>query len=284
MSPELALGGLQRWLQAVIESPGSVRHGLRSKDAARLVRPGRTRDVVLPSHRGLRPAERVGVYQGMYLPRMMEALESDYPTLAHFLGQRAWTRLVRAYVTAHPSRSYTLNELGRRLPEFVRHARVPRPAFCYDLARLEWAVTVVFDATETRPLAKKALAGLTAASLYRVRLVPTEALRLLALDHDAVAWLDSVGDESHDHPDVRRERVWVVVFRRNYAVMRRTLDEAAFALLADLVAGMPVGRALERALRRRGAARLAGADAAFRLFREWAAMGLFRAIERGKAH
>jgi hypothetical protein len=48
---------------------------------------------------------------------------------------------------------------------------------------------------------------------------------------------------------------------------------------------MPVGRALERALRRRGAARLAGADAAFRLFREWAAMGLFRAVEtRGKAH
>ena len=69
---------------------------------------------MLPSARGLRAAERVGIYQGMYLPRMLEALESDYPGLAHFLGPRAWTRLVRRYLNAHPSRSYTLNELGRR--------------------------------------------------------------------------------------------------------------------------------------------------------------------------
>ena len=43
MSPELALGGLQRWLQAVIAAPGPVGRALRSRDAARLVRPGRTR-------------------------------------------------------------------------------------------------------------------------------------------------------------------------------------------------------------------------------------------------
>jgi hypothetical protein len=62
--------------------------------------------------------------------------------------------------------------------------------------------------------------------------------------------------------------------------MRREQTEAAFALLGDLVAGEPVGRAVARALGRRGAARLEGADAAFRLFREWAAMGLFQAVER----
>ena len=91
MAPELALGGLQRWLQAVIEAPGSV----RARACARARRrgscaPGRTRDVVLPSTRGSRAAERVGVYQAMYLPRMLEALESDYPGLAHFLGRGAW--------------------------------------------------------------------------------------------------------------------------------------------------------------------------------------------------
>ena len=126
MAPELALGGLQRWLQAVIEAPGPVARALRSREAARLVRPGRTRDVVLPSA-SLSAAERVGVYHDMYMPRMLEALESDYPGLAHFLGEAAWQRLVRGYVSAHPSRSHSLNELGRRLPEFVRRARVPRP-------------------------------------------------------------------------------------------------------------------------------------------------------------
>ena len=279
MAPELALGGLQRWLQAVIQTPGPVKAALRSREAARLVEPHRTRDVVLPSHRGLRPAERVGIYQGMYVPRMMEALESDYPGLAHYLGPGAWTRLVRSYLTAHPSRSYTLNDLGRRLPEFVRRSRVPRRAFCHDLARLEWAVSQAFDASETEALDSADVAAMRPAELARARLVPTAAVRLLVLDHNAGAWLDSENDARHRHPPVRRERARLVVYRRRYAVMRRELDEAAFTLLTDLVAGLPIGRALERALRRRGAARLAGADAAFGLFREWGAMGLFQAVE-----
>jgi hypothetical protein len=277
MAPELALGGLQRWLQTVIAAPGPVTRALASPEAARLVRPGRTRDVVLPSKR-LSADERVGVYQGMYLPRMMEALESDFPGVAHFLGDAAWERLVRAYVTAHPSRSYTLNELGRRLPEFVRRARVPRPAFCHDLARLEWAVSEAFDAPETKALAEADFASLAPRDWVRARLVPTAALRLVELDHDASAWLDSLRDEKHRHPPVRRRRHHVVVYRRNYAVMRRELTPAAFALLGDLVAGTPVGRAVSRALRRRGPTRLAGAEAAFRLFRDWAAMGLFQGI------
>jgi len=278
MAPELALGGLQRWLQAVIEAPGPVTRALASREAARLVRPGRTRDVVLPSAR-LTAAERVGVYQGMYLPRMLEALESDYPGLAQFLGPAAWRRLVRAYVSAHPSRSYTLNELGRRLPEFVRRARVPRPAFCHDLARLESAVAEVFDAAETPSLADTDFVAVAPGDWERAQLVPVAALRLVALDHDAGAWLDSLRDEAHRHPRVQKRRSFLTVYRRNYAVMRREQTPAAFALLGDLVAGEPVGRAVARALGRRRAARLGGADAAFRLFRDWAAMGLFQAVE-----
>jgi hypothetical protein len=75
----------------------------------------------------------------------------------------------------------------------------------------------------------------------------------------------------------------VVVYRRDYGVKRRELDAAAFALLSDLVAGKAVGPAVARALARRGPARLRGADAAFRLFRDWASMGIFRAIERGRS-
>jgi len=280
MAPELALGELQRWLQAVIEAPGPVGRALGSREAARLVPPGRTRDVVLKSAR-LGARERVGVYHDMYLPRMLEALESDYPGLAHYLGEARWPRLVRAYLSAHPSRSYSLNVLGRRLPEFVGRARVPRPGFCRDLARLEWAVAEVFDAPETKPLGERDLAGLEPADWDRARLVPVAALRLLALDWDAFAWLSDFRDAAHRHPRPRRRRTLVAVYRRDYAVKRRELDEAAFSLVSDLVSGERVGRAVARALRRRGSARLAGPDAAFRLFREWAAMGLFARAERG---
>jgi hypothetical protein len=280
MAPELALGGLQRWMQAVIVHPGTVNQALAAPEAASLVPAGRTHSVVRSSA-SLTAAERVGVYHDMYLARMREALESDYPGLARFLGPRSWGRLVAAYVQAYPSRSYTLNVLGRDLPEFVRTARVRRPAFCRDLARLEWAVTEVFDAPETPPLTGADLAAVPPGEWERARLVPVAALQLVVLDHDAGAHLDALRAGSRRRPPVRRCRSRVVVYRRNYAVFHREETAAAFALLGDLVNGLTVGRALARALKR-PSGRL-GADEAFRLFRDWAAMGLFRAVARGMA-
>jgi len=276
MAPDLALGGLQQWLQAVIVHPGTVDQALAARGAAALVPASRTDRVVLPSAR-LSAPQRVGVYHGMYLTRMREALESDYPGLARFLGPAAWERLVQSYVEAHPSRSTTLNVLGQDLPDFARTARVRRPAFCRDLARLEWAVTEVFDAPETPPLTEAALAAVAPGEWERARLVPVAALRLVVLEHDAGAHLDALREGKRRRPPVRRRRNRVVVCRRNYAVFRREQPAAAFALLEDLVKGLTVGRALARAVDRRGA-RL-GADEAFRLFHDWAAMGLFRAVE-----
>jgi hypothetical protein len=274
MAPELALGGLQQWLQAVVVHPGRVEEALAARPAAALVPAGRTDSVVLPSA-SLTATERVGVYHGMYLARMREALESDYPALARFLGPSAWEDLVCSYVQAHPSRSYTLNVLGRELPSFVARSRVRRPAFCRDLARLEWAVTEAFDAPGSLPLSGEALAAVAPGAWGRARLVPVPALRLLVLEHDAGSHLDALR-EGRRRPPVRRRRSRVVVYRRGDAVLRRDLAAAAFALLRDLVDGLTVGRALARALERRGA-RL-GPDGAFRLFRDWAAMGLFHAV------
>jgi hypothetical protein len=276
MAPELALGGLQRWLHGVIVHPGNVQEALAARPAAALVPSGRTDSVVLPSA-SLTATERVGVYHGMYLARMREALESDYPGLVRFLGPAAWEDLVRSYVQAHPSRSYTLNVLGRDLPEFVASARVRRPAFCRDLARLEWAVTEAFDAPETPPLAEDDLAAVSPRDWARARLVPVAALRLVVLEHDAGAHLDAL-HEGRRRPAVRRRRCRVVVYRRRYAVFRREQTATAFALLEDVVNGLPIGRALARAVTRRGAP--LGADEAFGLFRDWAAMGLFHAVER----
>jgi hypothetical protein len=278
MAPDLALGGLQQWLQAVIVHPGSVEEALAARKAAALVATGRTHSVVLPSA-NLTATERIGVYHGMYLARMREALESDYPGLARFLGPAAWEGLVRSYVQAHPSRSYTLNVLGRDLPEFLAAARVRRPAFCRDLARLEWAVSEAFDAPEAPPLTGDDLDAIAPDQWERARLVPAPALRLVVLEHDAGAHLDALR-EGRRRPPVHRRRSRVVVYRRGYAVFRREQTAAAFALLEDLVGGLTVGRALVRALERRGS-RL-GPDGAFRLFRGWAAMGLFRAVELGR--
>src|SRR5437016_13359770 len=51
----------------------------------------------------LAPAERVHVYAGMYLWRLVDALRGDFPKLATLLDDARLADLVRGYVAAHPS-------------------------------------------------------------------------------------------------------------------------------------------------------------------------------------
>ena len=278
MSPELSLGGLQRWMQAVIVHPGSTHEALADAQAAALVPAASVAEVILPSAT-LSPLERVDVYHGMYVLRMAEALESDFPALAHLLGHERWQAMVRGYVSAHPSRSYTLNVLGRRLADWVLEAPdlAQRP-FCHDLARLEWAVSECFDAEETPRLGEAELAAVSPDGWSTARLVPSAPLRLVALRWNASEWLDTTKDDRHEHPRPRRRTSWVAVFRQNYVVCRRELSRPAFQLLSDLAAGVCVGAALASALRRRSAP---APETLQRWFQDWAADGLFTRIERG---
>jgi hypothetical protein len=272
---ELPLDRVQRWMQKVVVHPGTVREALAS--ARRYLPPARLGDVILPS-RTLTPAERVEIYQRMYPLRMEEALGVDYPGLQHFLGEDGFRRLVREYVAAFPSRSYTLNRLGDHLAEFIRTAPGLRHrAFCHDLARLELAMTQVFDEAETPSLSAEAVAAVPAEEWPTMCLRPIAALRQLAVRHGVGAYLDSLDDKAHPHPRPRRQDAWLVVFRRGYRVRRRELSRPAYDLLADLTAGVRLGDAVTAATRRRG--RLAARQSQlYRWFREWMASGLFAGV------
>lgn len=278
MALEAPLVRVQRWMQAVVVHPGSVDEAVAHEAAQAEVPLTRVGEVVLPS-RTLTPVERLGVYQGMYLLRMHDALAGDYPALKHFLGDDGFFDLVRDYVQAHPSRSYTLNRLGDHLPDHIRQtATLRRQEFCHDLARLELAVTQVFDAPETPPLSAEAIAAVPAEKWETARLQTIAAFRLLAFRHPVNAYLQSVRDDDHDHPKARKKDTYVAVYRRDYGVFRLDLTRPAHDLLADLGDGTSLGEAVAAALQR-GGKRAPREDELFRWFREWVSGGLFRQVE-----
>jgi len=266
-------------MQEVVVHPGSIDEALASKAARAEVPPERLGDVVLPS-RTLAPAQRVEIYQRMYLLRMEEALGIDYPALQHFLGPRGFRDLVRGYVASFPSRSYTLNRLGDHVPAFVLTASGLRHrGFCHDLARLELAMTEVFDEAETPTLSAEAVAAVPAEAWAAARLRPIAAFRLLALRYPANAYLQSLRRRGHRHPRPLRKDGWLAVYRRNYGVRRLELSHPAYRLLSELAAGAaPLGEAVTAAARRRGRS-AAGQTQLYRWFREWMAKGLFQGIE-----
>lgn len=278
MAPEIPLARVQRWMQEVVVHPGSIGEALASRGARAELPPSRLGDVVLPS-RTLSAAERLEIYQRMYPLRMEEALEIDYPTLKAVLGDNGFRRFVRDYVASFPSRSYTLNRLGDHVPEFLRAARgVRHRGFCHDLARLELAMTEVFDEAETAPLSAAAIAAVPAEAWPALRLRPIAAFRLLELRYPVNAYLQAVRDGARRRPRPRRQDGWLAVIRRNYRVRRLELTRPAYRLLSDLASGVPLGEAVVVAARRRGTA-AAGQTQLYRWFREWMKSGLFMGLE-----
>lgn len=220
---------------------------------------------------GLEPEECIGLYRGMYGLRMAESLEVDYPVVAAFIGERRFQTLVHNYVRSFPSRSYTLNRLGDHLPEYIASSRVKDHRFLADLARMELAITQVFDEVETPPLTPGQLQRLREADLLTLRLRPVRAARILQFDHpvdDAFqAWRD---ERPLAVPAPKRS--WLLIHRSDYTVLRNSLTEASFKLLSSLAEGATVLEALERSA---GAASPAELLATFR---DWAAAGVFGAI------
>ena len=221
-------------------------------------------------------AERVGVYHGMYLMRMEEALETDYPVIRYHLGDHQFSHLVREYVQRYPSTSHTLNRLGDHLPQFfLDEADWPQASFLHDLARLELAMTQVFDEEESPVLGVEELERVEPEAWETARLHPIAAFRLLSSKHAVIPNLVAF-HEDRPSPSPRRRASWVALYRRDFSVLRLELGRAEHDLLRALVEGAPLGEALTSASASKSPRQQAKV---FRWFRTWISEGLFTAIE-----
>jgi hypothetical protein len=264
---DVALAPLQEWMQAVVTHPSDVYEAAGTAAIA-------VDDVILPSQM-LQPIQRIGIYHGMYMLRMIEALTVDYAAVAQFLGEHAFEHLVRDYVRQFPSRSYTFNRLGDSLPEYIASSSMKRRTFLRDLAKLELAMTHVFDEAEAEPLPADAIASIAPERIADARIIPIPALRLIALDYDANETFQAFRDERPMKP--RRQKSWLAIHRRDYGVYRMPLTREAYVFLECLVARGTIGSAIEAFHRR--FRRFPGQPELFTWFRDWSAAGLFKAIE-----
>lgn len=270
------LGRIQRWMQACILAEGPVEQAVATPAASAEFPAGQAASLIRPS-RTLEPLERLDIYRGMYELRLLEALRVDYPGLIHFLGDDMFAELARIYISACPSRSYTLNRLGDRLPEFVARVEgLPKPRFVEALARLELAETLVFDEEESPVVSAGDVAGLDPARSERLHLRPIRALRAIELSYPAHLYLDAMrGGEPV--PSLRPRATRLVVYRRNHAVFHLSLSAPAYVLFQALARGETLGEAMATGLR----AGRAPKKHVFEWFRRWFSEGLFQSAEPG---
>jgi hypothetical protein len=110
---------------------------------------------ILGAEHGARPAlaasSRLDVYQHAYHARLAGALRSNYPALAKVMGDEEFDGAARSYARARPSSHYSIRWHGAGLAE---HLHGPLA----DLARMEWALGLAFDARDAEPLTPERLA------------------------------------------------------------------------------------------------------------------------------
>lgn len=268
---------LQRWFAHVVEHPATADVAIRSRVADALIpRADVVAGRVLVPNPRLDAAGMLQVYNGAYLARLVEVLQGDFGAVQHVLGEHEFQHLVARYLGAHPSRHPNLNRLGRQLPAFVRRQRrLPHRAFVAELATLELACSIAFDAPEFTPLALATLADVPPERWGGARFTANPSVQLFSFRHPVDAFYQA-WKEGKPGPVPAPESSWLAVFRKDDRVWRQRLPRGAHAVLRALLAGQPLAQALARAGRGGGDGR-----PVTEWFQSFAADGLFTAVDFG---
>ncbi len=208
--------------------------------------------------------ERLEIYNRQYWFRVIDAVSEDFPALRAVLGRERFDSLVLAYLRENPSTSFTLRNLGARLPAWLAsypELTGPQHALAVDVARLEWAYIEAFDGASLMPLGWEDFAALGRDSTLRLQ----PHLQLLDLQypvddvvlavHKVAPAIDIVSNAVSERrqssevtlPEVSRSNVYLAVHRFDDSVYYRRIEREEFLLLADLRDGDSIATAIERA-------------------------------------
>ena len=299
------LHGIQRWMQAVIVDPDGVRSGAASDEARDAIQSESVsiEDMILPS-KALSSQRRLEVYANAYYARLLECLRDEYPALSSLLGEETFNAFAFEYLQTHPSRSYTLADLGQAFPAFLESNRAAACAddnanpigreedtstdqswvdLMIDLARVERTYSEVFSGPgieQTTTLQADEIAAVPAEEVGDIRLQVAPCVRLLKLNSRAheFAIATRKGTASTDQlPE--SVPTYLVITRLNYVVRTIVVEQEEFQLLQLLINGDTLGDSITQVAEESSLeepewlARMAG------WFQKWATDRIFEGLQ-----
>jgi hypothetical protein len=245
---------LQRRMAGAIMTPLSQSGGSFVRDVA---------EELIKRNIRLTSFERLEIYRESYWYRALGSLEDDFPGSRAVLGPRMFKRLAQSYLAEVPSQSFTIRNLGSRLPGWLKNHpeyRGANPALTDDMVQLEWAHIEAFDGAAEKPLGPEDLIELHDEMLLALQphisllelSFPVDDLRIKVQD----ASLEGRGAASnavirrkerhivHRYGRVRPVPTFLAVHRVDFVVYYRRLEEEEFRILTALRNGLSIGDAV----------------------------------------
>ena len=264
MAAHMSLEQLQREMGAAVMQPLTTDEQMQQQDIT-----GRWNGRPMESVAGefIRPNsrltafERLEIYNRQYWFRLQTAFHEDFPGLRAVVGAERFETLMNAYLTAHPSRSFTLRNLGHKLWDWLSqnpHYAGRRLALALDVVRVEWACIEAFDNAEQQPLTIEEVSALGADS----RLALQPHVQLLALSYPADDFvLDMHQKQKRESSEagakaesfdtewkplhLSKHATWMAVHRADMSLYYKRLSREEFQTLAAIQQGHAVADALE---------------------------------------
>lgn len=224
-------------MKTVVVERGDLREKI---DAAERQYGLRAEDVIA-ERRGLSAHQRLAVYTGGYVLRLLECMRADFPVLRSFVGDSVFDAFAKAYVITMPPASHSLYDLGADFPRFLEEtkpknweldagmsAMLDLPP---ELARIERARAEVIRTrgTEDDPHAIEPLSPFAVFNEERALQV-TPCLRLLEMKVPLVDFLKSSDRGERSEPPAPRSS-FVAIGRSNYRVHMEEISDWQFAFL-----------------------------------------------------
>ena len=221
-------------------------------------------DTYIKPNSRLSSLDRLEIYNRQYWFRVITAVAEDFPALNTVLGSESFDQLVLAYLRDNPSTSFTLRNLGSKLPEWLESHPEFTPDshdLALDIARLEWAYVEAYDRAAVPPVNAADFAGFDTET--KISLQPH--LQLLDLKYPVDELVLAVHGETGPSdimsnamseprqtskvvlPEMNRQEVYLAVHRCENSVYYRRIDREAFLLLSSLQSGDSLGIALAAA-------------------------------------
>lgn len=294
-SHAMSLAQIQREMARAVMMPLTADEEMQRESADGRAMEHVAANFIAPNSR-LNAFERLEIYNKQYWFRVLGALAEDFPALRSVIGARAFEAMSVAYLSAHPSRSFSLRNLGSHLAEWLQknpQYAGRRAILAQDVAKMEWAFVEAFDNGERDPLTLEQIATLDGNSrlglqphLQLVELeYPVDDLVLNLHKHDKKQTSEAGVQHEDDEqgpaklPTLRRRPTWLAAHRVDFSVYYLRLRRGQFYMLKAIRQGRPLAEAIEVGITSARAPSAKRPQLVREWFTDWAELGWICAPE-----
>ncbi|WP_454784040.1 HvfC/BufC family peptide modification chaperone [Legionella sp. WA2024007413] len=189
----------------------------------------------VPPHGSI--ADRVAIYANGFYSRLEETLMSDYSTLAAIMGDEEFSQMSRNYTHSYPSYSYSLNNFGSNLNQFLTETLPYREKpYLAEIAAFEWTEYQAIVAHDPNILSVADLQSLPLSQWPEMKFYLHPSCKIITMQWNSLSLINALRrNKSLPKPKKLQTPQCVMVWRRQLDVRYRKLEHLELTMLNAII-------------------------------------------------